>query len=183
MAVTMNQDQLGLKNQSIDDLADRLSKINWYEKAGKKDAEAEQTFRSFMQKLNVGNYELKWISKEEAADTICKLNFEDSELWESLSVLPDMLKKKVDELDQNQLLEKAVDTIPEFVFHLAFEKAIQLFHEEKVVSFLVGHAMYVAVLAATAEMAGEKELLAPLLELLESGHVPLGPEKNTVYLL
>ncbi|WP_313430308.1 hypothetical protein [Siminovitchia terrae] len=183
MAVTINQDQLGLKDQSINGLADRLSKVNWYENAGKEGAEAEQTFRSFMQKLNVDNYEVKWVSKEEAADTICKLNFEGSELWETLSVLPDMLKKKVDKLDQSQLLEKAVDTLPEYVFHLAFEKAVQIFPEEKVVSFLVGHAMYVAVLAATSEMAGETELFSPLLELLESGHVPLGPEKNTIYLL
>lgn len=183
MAVMLNQDQFGLKAQSINGLADRLSKIDWYKNAGYPEEEAEELFGGFMKKLNVSDYEVKWISKEEAADTISKLSFEGSKLWEVLSVLPDVLKKKVDELDQGQLLEKAVDTLPEFVFHFAFEKAFPVFREEKVVSFLTGHAMYITVLAAAAEIAGEGELFAPLIELLENGHVSLGPEGNAIYLL
>ncbi|MFS0644077.1 hypothetical protein [Siminovitchia sp. 179-K 8D1 HS] len=183
MAVMLNQDQFGIKAQSINGLAERLSNIPWYKNAGKEDKKAEELFRRFMRNINVSEYEIVWISKEEAADTISKLRFEGSKLWEVLSVLPDTLKKKVDELEQRHLLETAVDTLPEFVFHFAFDGAFQVFQEEKAINFLTGHAMYIAILAATAEIAGEAELFAPLLDMLESGHVPLGPEGNVIYLL
>lgn len=43
--------------------------------------------------------------------------------------------------------------------------------------------MYIAVLVCTAELAGEEDLFIPLLELLEMGHVPVGLDRNTIYLL
>ena len=49
--------------------------------------------------------------------------------------------------------------------------------------FLVGHAMYVSVLACAAELAEEKNVFLPIIELIEMGHVPLGPEGNAFYLL
>ena len=70
-----------------------------------------------------------------------------------LGELPNQLKKEIEKAGQVSLLEKAVDTVPQAVFHSAFEKAFQAFGEEKTVSFLVGHAMYIAVLACTAELA------------------------------
>ncbi|WP_340084075.1 hypothetical protein MHB50_14885 [Siminovitchia sp. FSL H7-0308] len=180
MAMMLNQDQLGV---SINGLAGRLSKIEWYKNAGKPHEQAEALFRDFMKKLHVTDYAVKWISKAEAAETISKLCFEESPLWEVLSALPDQLKKKVDEQGRGQLLEKAVDALPEFVFHVAFEKAYPAFQEEKTVRFLTGHAMYIAVLIAAAEIAGQSELFSPLLKLLEYGHVPLGMEGNVIYLL
>ncbi|MBM7714291.1 hypothetical protein JOC94_001263 [Bacillus thermophilus] len=180
MAVMLNQDQFGVL---INDLADRLSKIEWYKNAGKSHEQAEVLLRDFMKKLHVTDYVVKWISKAEAAETISKLRFEESPLWEVLSALPDQFKKKVDERGQGQLLEKAVDALPEFVFHVAFKRAFSVFQEEKTVRFLTGHAMYIAVLIAAAEIAGQSELFSPLMELLEHGHVPLGLEGNVIYLL
>ena len=63
------------------------------------------------------------------------------------------------------------------------KKLSKHFGEEKTVKFLVGHAMYVSVLACAAELAEEKNVLLPIIELIEMGHVPLGPEGNTFYLL
>ena len=181
--VLINENKFGSKAQSINDVAERLTAINWYEKAGVTENEAEETFHRFMQALQVNKYDIQWVSKEQVPDAISKLTFDNSELWEVLRELPDQLKKDIEAEGQVSLLEKAVDTVPQAVFHAAFEKAFQTFDEEKTVSFLVGHAMYIAVLACTAELADKTEVFAPLLEMLESGHIPLGPEGNTIYLL
>ncbi len=181
--VLINENKFGSKAQSINDVAERLTAINWYEKAGVKEKETEETFHRFMQALQVNEYDIQWVSKEQVPEIIEKLTFNDSKLWEVLSELPDQLKKDIEKSGQVSLLEKAVDTVPQAVFHAAFEKAFQAFGEDKTVSFLVGHAMYIAVLACTAELADKADLFAALLELLESGHVPLGPEGNTIYLL
>lgn len=183
MALLLNQEKLGSDAESINALAERLSKINWYQQAGKEEQRAEELFQTLMHNLNVHEYELKWISKEEAGTLISTLSFEGSALWEVLKLLPDSLKQKVDEQGKGNVLEKAVDVLPEFVFHHAFEKAFQIFQQEKVVQFLTTQAMYLSILIATAEIAGESDLFLPLLELLESGHVPLGPEGNVIYLL
>lgn len=181
--VLINESKFGSKAQSINDVAERLTAINWYEKAGVTEKEAEEAFHRFMRNLQVNEYNIQWVSKEQVLEVISNLTFDNSELWEVLRELPDQLKKGIEVAGQMSLLEKAVDTVPQAVFHAAFEKAFQLFGEGKTVSFLVGHAMYIAVLACTAELADKAELFAPLLELLESGHVPLGPEGNTIYLL
>lgn len=181
--VMISENKFGSKAQLINGVAERLAAINWYEKAGVKEVKVEETFSRFMQALQVNEFDIQWVSKEQVPDVIGKLTFDYSKLWEVLSQLPDQLKKEIDAAGQAPLLEKAIDTVPQAVFHAAFEKAFQAFDDEKTVSFLVGHSMYIAVLACTAELADKGELFAPLLEMLESGHVPLGPEGNTIYLL
>lgn len=173
----------GSKAQSINEIANRLSTIDWYKEAGVKDRYAEETLRSFIESLQVNEYEIQWITKEQTAEIISNLNFHNSELWKVLSSLPEQLKKKIDEAGQADLLSKIIETIPQEVFHVAFQKAFQQFGEEKQVQFFVGQAMYIAVLLCTAELAGEVDLFASLLELLEAGHVPVGLDGNRVYLL
>jgi len=181
--VIISENKFGSKAQSINDIAERLAAIDWYEKAGLKEKSAEETLQRFLQALQVSDYEIQWVTKERVSEVIENLTFDNSKLWEVLSELPEKLKKKIDEAGQADLLEEAVETVPHAVFHDVFQKAFQEFGEEKTVSFLVGHAMYVSVLVCTAELADEAELFTPLLELLEDGHLPLGLEGNIIYLL
>ncbi|KOS68818.1 hypothetical protein AEA09_09885 [Lysinibacillus contaminans] len=181
--VLISEIKFGSKAQSINEIAERLSAIDWYKKAGVKEKTAEEALQRFMQKLQVVDYEIQWITKEQTSETISKLTFDNSELWKVLSSLPDLLKKKIDEAGLTDLLKIAVETVPQAVFHAAFQKAFQEFGEEKQVNFFVGHAMYIAVLVCTAELAGEADSFTPLLELLEAGHVPVGLDGNTIYLL
>lgn len=44
--------------------------------------------------------------------------------------------------------------------------------------FLVGHAMYISTVVCAAELAEEKNVFLPIVELLELGHIPIGPERN-----
>ena len=181
--VLISEMKYGSKAQSINDIANRLSNIDWYKEVGVKEKNVEEVLQRFLTKLQVANYEIEWISKEQIAQTISNLNLNNSELWDVLSNLPDQLKKKIDDTDQVDLLRKMIEIVPQEVFHVAFQKAFQQFGEEKQVQFFVTQAMYIAVLICTAELAGEGELFAPLLELLEGGHVPVGLDENTIYLL
>lgn len=181
--VLISEMKFGSKAQSINEIANRLSNIDWYKEVGVKEKYAEETLQRFLEKLQVSNCEIQWISKEQTADIISNLNFNNSDLWKVLSNLPEQLKKKIDDAGQVDLLSKVIEIVPQEVFHVAFQKAFQQFGEEKQVHFFVAQAMYIAVLISTAELAGEVELFAPLLELLEGGHVPVGLDGHTIYLL
>lgn len=181
--VLISEMKFGIKAQSINEIANRITNIDWYKKVGEKDNNAEKTFHRFIEKLKVKHYEIQWITKEQTPAFIGNLNVTDSEIWSVLCNLPDVLKKKINEAEQADLLEKLIETVPQEVFHVAFQKAFQQFGEEKQVHFFVGLAMYMAVLICTAELAGEVDLFVPLLELLESGHVPVGLDGNIIFLL
>lgn len=181
--VLISEIKFGLKAQSINEIAERLFAIDWYKNAGEKEKTSEEAIQRFMQKLQVKDYEIQWIIKEQTSEIISRLTFENSNLWKVISDFPDLLKKKIDEAGQVELLNIAVETVPQEIFHITFQKAFQAFGEEKLVNFFVGHAMYIAVLVCTAELAGEEDSFTPLLEFLEAGHVPVGVEGNTIYLL
>ncbi|WP_374966936.1 hypothetical protein [Lysinibacillus sp. RS5] len=181
--VLISENKFGSKAQSINEIAERLSAIDWYEKAGFKEKIAEEALQRLMRKLQVDDYEIQWVTKEQTSETISKLTFDNSNLWKVLSGLPDQLKKNIDEAGQADLLKIAIESVPQAVFHATFQKAFQEFGDEKQVNFFVGHAMYIAVLVCTAELAGEEDLFIPLLELLEMGHVPVGLDGNRIYLL
>ncbi|MGE7768339.1 hypothetical protein [Peribacillus sp. NPDC096540] len=88
-----------------------------------------------------------------------------------------------DAAGNEKLLADIVDKVPEAVFHGAFKQALNVFRDEKAINFLVGHAMYISILACTAELAGDVNPFSFIVEVLADGHLPLGPEGNTFYLL
>jgi NADH dehydrogenase/NADH:ubiquinone oxidoreductase subunit G len=183
LAQLISEGKYGSTARSINELIDKLTSINWYSNAGEYNPDVEGKLARFMSGLGVHNYDIKWITKEQVAETIGKLSFENSELWEVMKELPDQLTKKIDSLGNQQLLNDVVDKVPEAVFHGAYKHAYQAFNEENSIKFLVGHAMYISILACTAELADEKEKISILVDLLEEGHLPLGPSGNTFYLL
>ena len=181
--VLISESKFGTKAQSINEIAERLCTIDWYKNVGEKEQTMEEVIQRFMHKLQVKDYEIKWIIKEHLTETISKLTFDNSNLWAVLATLPDILKKKIDGANQTDLLNIVVETVPQEVFHIAFQKSFQVFCEEKQINFFVGQAMYIAILVCTAQLAGELDLFTPLLEFLEAGHVLVGVEGNTIYLL
>jgi NADH dehydrogenase/NADH:ubiquinone oxidoreductase subunit G len=183
LAQLINEGKYGETARSVNELIDKLTSINWYSKAGQYNLDVEGKLARFIIALGVHNYEIKWITKEQVAETIGKLSFENSDLWEVLKELPDQFRKKIDSLGYQQLLNDVVDKVPEAVFHGAYKHAYEAFKDEDTIKFLVGHAMYISILACTAELADEKEKMSILLDLLEEGHLPLGPQGNTFYLL
>lgn len=168
---------------SVNQVSERLTTAEWFHKAGIREAETEALIEQLLSNLNVDNYQLKWIDKSELVDVIGRFSLQDSELWNKLKEIPDELKEKIDANNDTTRLEKLIDRLPEAVFHPAFDGAYKQCGEEKRVGFLTGNAMYLSVLIATAELAGEGELLKPLLQVIENGHVPVGIEGNVIYLL
>ncbi|ULT58857.1 hypothetical protein L1999_10145 [Neobacillus drentensis] len=183
VAQLMNEGKYGLTARLVNELIEKLTSINWYSKAGQYNPDVEGKLARFMSGLGVHNYEIKWITKGQTAETIEKLSFENSELWEVMKELPGQLSNKIDSLGHQQLLIDVVDKVPEAVFHGVYKHAYEAFNQENTIKFLVGHAMYICILACTAELADEKEMISILVNILNEGHLPLGPNGNTFYLL
>jgi hypothetical protein len=183
LAQLFNEGKYGLTVRSVNEIIGKLTSINWYSKVGEYSPNIEGKLAQFMSVLGVHDYEIKWIPIEQVAETIEGLSFEGSALWEVLKELPEQWKKKIDSLEHERLLNEIVDRVPEAVFHSAYKHAFVTFKDENTIKFLVGHAMYVSLLACVSELAGDHQALSFLLELLEDGHLPLGPNGNTFYLL
>lgn len=179
----MNEEKYGSHARSTNGMIERLMTMNWYCNIGQQNVEAEKKMDQFMSSLNISEYEIKWISRKQLNEKIERISFEDNDLWGALAAAPDQLKEKIERADNEKLLVDVVDKVPEAIFHGVFKEAFKHFGEEKTVKFLVGHAMYISVVACAAELAEEKNVFLPIVELLELGHIPLGPEGNTVYLL
>ncbi|MFE4239605.1 hypothetical protein [Peribacillus butanolivorans] len=183
LAGIINEEKYGTDARSANEMIERLTSIDWYTQAGVKCNEAEKKVEQFMSAIGVSEYKIKWLSAAQVSEAVSRLSFESSILWEVLKDLPDQLKEKINAAGNEKLLADIVDKVPEAVFHGAYKQALNVFRDEKAIKFLVGHAMYISVLACTAELAGDVNPFSYIVELLEDGHLPLGPEGNTFYLL
>lgn len=183
LAGIINEEKYGTDARSANEMIERLTSIDWYAQAGIKCEDAEKKVAQFMSAMDVSEYKIKWLSIEQVSETVSQLSFENSSLWDVLKELPDQLKEKIDSDGNEKLLADIVDKVPEAVFHGAYKQAFNVFKDEKVIKFLVGHAMYISVLACASELAGEENPFSFIVELLAEGHLPLGPEGNTFYLL
>ncbi|PLS18613.1 hypothetical protein CVD28_05605 [Bacillus sp. M6-12] len=183
VAGLISEEEYGTDARSVNELIERLTTIDWYTYAGKIDHAANTKLDQLMSNLGVKDYEIQWLSKEEVPEAVSRIALEKSALWDVLKDLPEELKNKIDINGNEKLLEDIVDRVPELVFHGAYMQAFHLFGDENAVKYLVGHAMYISILACSAELAGEEDIFSPLLELLEMGHLPLGPNGNIFYLL
>ncbi|ALQ68625.1 hypothetical protein [Bacillus thuringiensis] len=179
----INEEKYGSYVRSTNGMIERFMTMNWYSDIGKQNVEAEKKIDQFMRALHISEYEMKWISRNQLSETIERISFEDNDLWGTLAEVPDQLKEKIISVGNEKLLIDVVDKVPEAIFHGVYKEAFKHFSEEKVVKFLVGHAMYISTVACAAELAEEKNVFLPIVELLELGHIPIGPERNTFYLL
>ncbi|SDH17402.1 hypothetical protein SAMN05192534_10268 [Alteribacillus persepolensis] len=178
----------GNNGENVASLIERLADIDWYQKAGEQDKAVEEKLAESMKQLGVSTYQIEWIKPGEAADAIASLALEESSIWEQLKEVPDTIKAKMDEVNRETVVDDIVYNIPELVYHGSFAGAYQLFEDEKTTGFFTGHAMYISVLAclweAAADLDGMKDNpFLPLVEILESGHVPLGLKKETIFVL
>ena len=183
MAV-LSEKKFGSSAKSVNILAEKLTSIDWYKKVGQEDEETKDLASELLNTLNVSHFHIEWIEKDKIVETLNKVSLSGSSLWDKLKDVPDQLKEKIDELNQGELLKLVVDRVPEAVFHPAFEAAFEKFGgEEKVVQFFVGQAMYFATLICAAELANESTLSTQFIALLESGHVPIGPQGDIIYII
>ncbi len=178
----ISEENQSTEAQLVNEMIERLTSIDWYSQAGKQCAGSAEKAVQFIESIGVSHYEVRTVSKEEIPNIIQKLTFNGSELWSVLKEEPDRLKEKLAVSGKEELLQKVVDVVPEAVFHPAFTGAHQAFRDSKTVQFLIGHAMYISVMSCTAVLAGEKELFEPILNIMEAGHIPLGPEGNIFYI-
>lgn len=163
-------------------LMEQLSLALWYERAGEVNDQTEERLKQFFSELQVENVDIEWATKEETAQLITEFTFENSAVWDKLKDLPDQLKEKIEKNNKQEQMEDIIDRAPELIYLRTFDRAYELFQDEKLIKYLVVHAMYVSVLACVAALA-EDDLFNPIVEMIEEGHIPLGIKENTVYLL
>ncbi|MEI4803561.1 hypothetical protein WAZ07_20325 [Bacillus sp. FJAT-51639] len=179
----INEEKYGSGARSANEMIKRLTTMDWYENVGQQNIEAEKKVDRFMSSLNISEYDIRWISRKQLSETIERLSFEGSAFWEALKEVPDQLKEQIVRAGNEKLLADVVDKVPEVIFHGVYKQAFHIFGDEKAIRFLIGHAMYVSVLACAAELAEGDNAFLSVVELLEAGHLPLGPRGNTFYLL
>ncbi|HWK22311.1 MAG TPA: hypothetical protein VNS08_04680 [Ureibacillus sp.] len=182
MAETINIQEMDLET-AVDSIITRFRAVHWGKKAGLQNGEAEEKVITFLDALNVNSYTIKWITSGELSETISRLTFEGSELWDQLKEIPERFSTRIRQAGQEELLFELGDRLPEIIFHQAFSHMIDLATDKKSTEYLIGLAMYLCVLTCSAELAGEGSSFYPMIELLEMGNLVLGVEGNTIYLL
>ncbi|MGE7544416.1 hypothetical protein [Sporosarcina newyorkensis] len=183
MTVQFKEETYGPEALSLTGLAKKLTSFNWFGEIGTVDTAVEKHVRQFIEALDVSQYNIKWVAKEDIATTIGELTFENSDVWRALKGIPERYNQLITEKDRTALLESVIDAIPEAVFHPAYAGAFKQVTEDKAISYLVGNAMYISVMACTASLADRPKMFQPLLNIVEKGHTVLGLEGNTIYII
>ncbi|MFB4162440.1 hypothetical protein ACE1TI_01120 [Alteribacillus sp. JSM 102045] len=177
----------GANGENVGRLLERLMNIDWYQNVGKNNSSIVEKTEKFMNTLGIETYQVEVIKKEEVTTMAPVLSLEESHLWQELKEIPEQIKQKIEESERNEILEDIVYNVPELVYHGAFKGAYDIFEKEKTVAFLVGYAMYVSVLACAWEIVSdlkgwEDNPFLYIVEILEDGHLPLGPQSNTFFI-
>lgn len=190
MSITIidHQPVYDFKHDRVNQLSERLLNINWYHRVGMIDNRAKEKVEMFMDAFHISNYDVSWLEKEDINNCYEMISLQNSDLWEVLKVLPDQLKDKIDESGKGKLLEEIVYHLPEMVYHEVFKQAFQTFAKQETVRFFIGHSLYISLFACTWELISdlkgwEENPFAYLVDVLEMGHVPIGPNGQTFYLL
>ncbi|SFK04325.1 hypothetical protein SAMN04487936_106272 [Halobacillus dabanensis] len=178
----------GPNDKRVKTLIDRLINMDWYHQIGTKNVKVEEKLKKFMEAFDLYDYEKEWVSIQEVPDKISNLNLEDTKLWDRLKEVPERINNKGIETGRKDALDLLVSDIPELVYHGSFKGAYRTYQDQKAVSLVVGHALYVSLLACTweviADQAGwENNPFLYLIDILEEGHLPIGPQQNIFYLV
>ncbi|WP_026684256.1 hypothetical protein [Heyndrickxia coagulans] len=183
VAEVISEKKYGSLARSVNEMIARLVSVPWYSNAGRENPYAEQKIKEFATCFGTRKLDVKWISKEKLGDTAKQLTFEGCELWNVLKDIPDQLKVKIDVQGKGKILEDLVYKMPEAIFHRTFDQAYAIFGDRETVQFLIGHAMYIGLLYCLYELAEEENPVSFLLDILEAGNIPLGPDGNIFYLV
>ncbi|WP_101845190.1 hypothetical protein [Halobacillus sp. Marseille-P3879] len=190
MAVTSyvpKKELFGPNDKRVKVLIDRLTNVEWYRQIGTKDVRTEEKLKKFMDSFDLYDYETEWVSLQEVPGKIRSLKLEDSRPWDHLKEVPEKINTTGEKAGRKAALDQLVTDIPELVYHGAFKGAYKTYQDQQAVSILAGHAMYISLLACTweavADQSGwEDNPFLYLIDIMEEGHLPLGPHDNSIYL-
>ncbi|WP_181351266.1 hypothetical protein [Thalassobacillus sp. CUG 92003] len=190
MGVTIkgkDKELYGANSKQVTALINRLEKLPWYKEIGDEKYDVKEQLDRFMTALEVDTFQKEWLATAEVPEKISQLDLDNSLAWKRLKDIPDEIAVIVEETGRRAILDKIVNDIPELVYHGSFKGAFQRYDDQKTVSFLVGHAMYISVLACSWEIVAdqsgwEDNPFLYIIDILEQGHLPLGPQLNTFYL-
>ncbi|WP_181348084.1 hypothetical protein [Thalassobacillus sp. CUG 92003] len=190
MAITTyapKQELFGPNDKQVKTLIDRLLNVEWYQHIGTDHVRIEKNLQQFMEAFDLHAYETEWVPLQDVPGTIKSLELEGSQLWDVVKEVPDKISEKGKATGRKDSLDQLVHDIPELVYHGAFAGAYNHFQNQQAVSLLVGHAMYISLLACAWEVVAdqsgwEENPFIYLIEIREEGHMPIGPKQNIFYL-
>lgn len=183
--MTLLFDQYDLKDDTtlMNDIADKILQLPWFDNAGTVNKEIETKVEQFLDELSVNQYEIQWISKNELTDQLNSMSFEDSAVWSALKDIPTIYMEEIQQKEMEEAWKILLNDLPEHLFHVVFEKAYTLYQGEEEVRYLINNAFYVSTLIVLAELVGEKAFANKLSEIIETGNIVVGFEGEKLYLL
>ncbi|MEI3612411.1 hypothetical protein [Pseudogracilibacillus sp. SO30301A] len=183
--MTLIFDQYDLKGETalLNDIAGTVLQLPWFEKAGHYNQETETKLELLLDELHVHHYEIEWISKNTLAEKLNTVSFGDSKIWKALKELPTIYTEKIEEKELEEAWNILLNDLPEHLFHFIFEKAYELYQNEEEIHHLINQAYYVSTLIALAKLAGEEIVADKLTNIIETGNVVVGFQREKIYLL
>lgn len=184
---------LGPNHFKVQQFISSLSDIRWFSRLGQANerGQAEKCIRDLAILLNLEVNTIRWLQEGELLPFLSGQELHTSSLWKKLEPIPREIKKLCEQHNRLNLLDYAVDNIPESVFHPAFDGAFHagLFqYGDQVLETAVGAALYVSGMACSWELVGDIEgwdsnPFRLILEVFAAGYWPLGWYDNEFYVL
>lgn len=167
-------------------LIQRVSTFNWYENAGEEKGrpETEEILKVFATENELA---IKWITKSTFAASYGEGPISKTGLYDYLEISYQNIVKEAQEKGVEAEVAKAVDAVTDSVFHVAFDKAFEIFSEtnEELAKHAVELAVFLSLTAYAQEAAGynEENRFVQLVEALEQGHLPVDIKEGVLYVL
>ncbi|MET3289205.1 UNVERIFIED_CONTAM: hypothetical protein ABID98_001775 [Brevibacillus sp. OAP136] len=188
----MTETVYGPNHQQVHQLMTRLSEVPWFSVLGNESGrlDAEKALKEWTHHLNLEEFEIVWMTREQIPSFIENMNLSDSHVWSRIQDIPKKLSEKADATGRQTVMAEMLEIVPEKLFHKAFDGAFPVLHEfgELVVKVAVGSVLYLFGIACLWEALSDREdpepnPFLPLVKIFEAGHWPIGMVGNHFYLI
>ncbi|RNB80250.1 hypothetical protein EDM56_28015 [Brevibacillus fluminis] len=188
----MTETVYGPNHQQVHQLMTRLSEVPWFSVLGNESGrlDAEKALKECTHHLNLEEFEIVWMTREQIPSFIENMNLSDSHVWSRIQDIPKKLSEKAIATRRQSVLDEMLDLVPEMLFHKAYDGAFPALHEygERVVKVAVVSVLYLFSNACLWEALSDKKdsepnPFLPLLKVYEAGHWPIGMVGNQFYLI
>jgi hypothetical protein len=188
---TITKDVLNPNDERVNQLLQRLSKVNWLSSfAEKSDGQVEQAMKEFVHYFGLEHCEIKWIAEDELPSFLEEMKLEDNDVWLRLQHVPEEIKHQAEQEGRFDVLVTLADEVPALIFHHCFDKVFAALgrYGSSTVTTAVCYMMYIGGMACAWELVSdikrwETNPFLSLIVVLEHGHWPLGVTGNQFFVI
>ncbi|OAT72696.1 hypothetical protein [Parageobacillus thermoglucosidasius] len=188
---TVTKDTFSPNNERVNQLLQRLSKVNWLASFAKKgDEQVEQAIKEFAHYFRLEHCQVKWMTEDELPSFFTEMKLKDSDVWLQLRQMPEKIKRQAEQAGKLDALLTLADEVPALIFHHCFDKLFAALEQygSPTVTTAVCYMMYIGGMACAWELVShikgwETNPFLSLIAVLEHGHWPLGLIGNQFYVI